>query len=173
MKLSKEQKKHMLYEVIFEYKSYVSVAKANGVNPFTFEKCVARAKVHGIENVLREDNNKHYPNDFKLSVVQYIEQGHTFRETFVKFNLAPSIVVRWFRKYSEGGTEMLFLETRGRKSVGRSKKEIPDEKQTELQQLKKRNQELVRKLRYAEMENEFLKKLDALVQERVKRENGK
>lgn len=68
---------------------------------------------------------------------------------------------------------MLFLETRGRKSVGRSKKEIPDEKQTELQQLKKRNQELVRKLRYAEMENEFLKKLDALVQERVKRENGK
>ena len=29
MKLSKEQKKHMLYEVIFEYKSYVSVAKAN------------------------------------------------------------------------------------------------------------------------------------------------
>ena len=37
----------------------------------------------------------------------------------------------------------------------------------------KEYQELERRLRHAEMENEFLKKLDALVQERIERERRK
>ena len=43
--------------------------------------------------------------------------------------------------------------------------------ESEIQQLRMQNYELKKKLRHLEMENEFLKKLDALVRERIEREN--
>lgn len=41
----------------------------------------------------------------------------------------------------------------------------------DVQKLRMQNYELKKKLRHLEMENEFLKKLDALVRERIEREN--
>ena len=43
--------------------------------------------------------------------------------------------------------------------------------ESDVQKLRMQNYELKKKLRYVEMENEFLKKLDALVRERIEREN--
>ena len=43
--------------------------------------------------------------------------------------------------------------------------------ESDIQQLRMQNYELKKKLRHAEMEIEFLKKLDALVRERIEREN--
>jgi len=57
--------------------------------------------------------------------------------------------------------------------MGRPKKKASEENSDELKKLRTQNEELAKKLRYAEMENEFLKKLDALVRERIERENGR
>ncbi|MBR1937920.1 MAG: hypothetical protein IJ836_03065 [Spirochaetales bacterium] len=90
------------------------------------------------------------------------------------YNIEKSVGKRWYMKYSEGGAEALLCEGRGRKVSGRrAKGRAPRnvdvngaDVSAELEMLRKRNA-------YLEMENEFLKKLDALVKERVERERSK
>ncbi len=70
----------------------------------------------------------------------------------------------WERIYLEEGAAGLMTERRGRKSTGRPRKkpldkEIENDLIAENQRLKERNE-------YLEMEIEYLKKLDALVQAR-------
>ena len=77
---------------------------------------------------------------------------------------------RWERIYLEEGAAGLMTERRGRKSTGRPRKK-PLNKVVE-NDLIAENQRLKEQLEYLEMENEYLKKLDALVRAEEQR-NGK
>ena len=68
---------------------------------------------------------------------------------------------RWERIYLEEGAAGLMTERRGRKSTGIPRKK-PLDKEIE-NDLIAENQRLKERLEYLEMENEYLKKLDALV----------
>ena len=81
-----------------------------------------------------------------------------------------NLVIQWERIYLEEGAEGLMIERRGRKSTGRPRKK-PLEKEVE-NDLIAENQRLKEQLEYAQMEIEYLKKLDALVQAR-EQQNGK
>ena len=76
----------------------------------------------------------------------------------------------WERIYLEEGAAGLMTERRGRKSTGRPRKK-PLDKEIE-NDLIAENQRLKERLEYLEMENEYLKKLDALVRAEEQR-NGK
>ena len=77
---------------------------------------------------------------------------------------------RWERIYLEEGAAGLMTERRGRKSTGMPRKK-PLDKEIE-NDLIAENQRLKERLEYLEMENEYLKKLDALVRAE-EQQNGK
>lgn len=87
------------------------------------------------------------------------------RQTAAHFNiLSLKSVSDWERIYYEEGKEALFEERRGRArkmETGNSRK-----KQNAIQE----NEDLLAEVQRLRMENEYLKKLNALVQEREKSE---
>jgi transposase len=89
-------------------------------------------------------------------------------EAAVKFKIPTEVtVMKWERIYQEEGREGLLIEKRGRKNI-----EIKIEPRK--QKAKKEPEEnLIAELQRLRMENAYLKKLNALVQERIQRENGK
>lgn len=113
--------------------------------------------------------NTKYSPEFKLSVILDMREHNLgYKETARKYGLvkqsfggALMTLHRWERIYLEEGAEGFMVERRGRGSKGRPKKKpLPTEVENDLIS---ENQRLKERLEYLEMENEYLKKLDALI----------
>jgi len=119
---------------------------------------------------------KKYSPEFKLSVILDMREHHLgFRETARKYNLtilsessAASMVQRWERIYLEEGAEGLMKERRSKASAANGTRKGRPPKLD-----KKDEEDLIAENQRLRMENEYLKKLNALVQERIQRENTK
>ena len=118
-----------------------------------------------------------YSPEFKLSVIMDMRENKlSYRETTRKYlpHLKPNhidVVQRWERIYLEEGFEGLAKERRGRASkMSGVKKGRPRKIKPEVQDdLIVENQRLKERLEYLEAENEYLKKLDALIREKEAR----
>ena len=118
--------------------------------------------------------NKNYSPEFKISVILDMQNNHLgYREVVRKFwntnnareeDLYLKTVKNWERIYLEEGANGFMEEKRGKKSTGRPRKK-PLDKQVE--------EDLIAENQRLRMENECLKKLNALVQERIERERKK
>ena len=123
--------------------------------------------------------NKKYSPEFKISVILDMREHHLgYCETVRKhFNIEDGKEVnyyhrvqRWERIYLEEGEAGFYIERRGRATkmdnpkIGRPRKKQLD-KQVE--------EDLIAENQRLRMENEYLKKLNALVQERIERERKK
>lgn len=98
--------------------------------------------------------NKRYTPEFKIKVVETMHREKlSYRETARQFDISNSRVTAWERIYLEEGAEGLYAERRGRKSTGRPPKIKKEDLIAEVQRLR--------------AENVYLKKLNALVAERV------
>lgn len=114
---------------------------------------------------------KKYRAKFKISVIMDMRENHlSYRETVRKYwktknraeeNNYMSTIKRWERIYLEEGAAGLMEERRGRKSIGRPRKQ-PLDKSVE-EDLIAENQRLKERIQYLEAENEYIKKLSALV----------
>ena len=105
--------------------------------------------------------NKRYTPEFKIMVVETMHREQlSYCETARQFDIkSHNRVSEWERIYLEEGAEGLKIERRGRKSTGRPaklKKEVEEDLIAEVQRLR--------------AENAYLKKLNALVAERVRQE---
>ena len=105
--------------------------------------------------------NKRYTGEFKQKVIETMHEEHlSFRETARQFEINDHTrVLLWERIYLEEGPEGLYIERRGRKSTDLPKKlpkEVEEDLLAEVQRLR--------------AENAYLKKLNALVAERVRQE---
>lgn len=122
---------------------------------------------HGAEALL--NGSASYDGEFKIMVVEYMHANKlSCSKTAAIFGVksVPS-VLKWERIYYEEGPEgLLKSKPRGRppKMGNKPKKKILP-KETE--------EDLIAEVQRLRMENEYLKKLNALVQERIARENGK
>ena len=127
--------------------------------------------LHGINNLIHKPNNKIYSIELKMDVCKRILNGETISSLAVSLGINQGIIFAWFKKYKEMGYNG-FKDKRGRprkKEMPKKKKElakITDSEREELNRLREKTKEL-------EMELEILKKLNALVQERIKRETPK
>ena len=102
--------------------------------------------------------NKRYTPEFKIKVVETMHREKlSYRETARQFDISNSRVTAWERIYLEEGAEGLYIERRGRKSTGRPPKIKKDE-------------DLIAEVQRLRAENAYLKKLNALVAERVRQE---
>ena len=107
--------------------------------------------------------NKRYTPEFKKHVVEtMIQEGLSYRETEKRFELPRRRAAAWERIYLEEGPEGFQIERRGRNSTGRPRKlpkEVEEDLLAEVQRLR--------------AENEYLKKLQALVLEEERRQPKK
>jgi transposase len=134
----------------------------------------------------KKDFNTKYSPEFKLSVIMDMRKNHLgYREVTRKYwgtkteretSKFINCVIRWERRYLEEGAAGLYVERRGRTTkMDNPKKGRPRKKQLDKKienDLIAENQQLKERLEYLEMENEYLKKLDALVRAEAQ-QNGK
>ena len=99
----------------------------------------------------------------KYSVLEYMHENHlSCRETGIHFGISGTATIwQWEQRYLKNGIEGLEDKKKGRKPR-KPKPKLP----------KSREEELLDRIQYLEAENEYLKKLNALVAEREKRERG-
>ena len=114
---------------------------------------------------------KKYSEKFKIAVIMDMQENHlgkreTVRKHWQTINrqeedLYMKTLRRWERIYLEEGVAGLMTEHRGRKSTGRPRKQ-PLDKSVE-EDLIAENRRLKERIQYLEAENEYIKKLSALV----------
>ncbi len=128
---------------------------------------IKKYKEHGVEGLIKQQKSS-YSGEFKQSVIEYMHNNHlSATETAVHFRLgSTSVVLKWERIYYEKGPQALYEER-----CGRSRKMDSKPKKKKLN--KQVEEDLIAENQRLKMENEYLKKLNALVQERIKRENKK
>ena len=133
----------------------------------TVYKWVKKYKEHGEKGLIKNKKSS-YSGEFKQSVIEYMHENHLSAiSTAIKYNLANgNTVLKWERIYYEEGPQALYEERRGR-----SKKMNSKPKKKKLN--KEVEEDLIAENQRLRMENEYLKKLNALVQKRIKRENKK
>ena len=165
-KYSKEFKLEVVEYCIKQHHGYNDAAKHFNIPSSTpILEWVRKYKERGPEGLLRNQKSS-YDGQFKQNVVEYMHNNHlSATETAIKFNLGNHDVVgKWERIYYEEGPQALYKERRGR----------PREMSSKPKKKKLDNEEdLIEEVQRLRMENEYLKKLNALVQERIKRENKK
>ena len=146
---------------------YRTVSKHFGIAYSIVLRWIRKYKENGYAGLIKNQKSS-YSGDFKKYVVEYMHNNHlSANETAIQFNLAGDYIVnKWERIYYEEGPQALYKERRGRtKKMSSKPKKKKLNKEVE-EDLIAENQRLL-------MENEYLKKLNALVQERIKRENKK
>ena len=121
---------------------------------------------HGVKGLSTTHGT--YTGEFKVCVVEYIHNtGASIRKTAAHFNI-PSFktVSQWERIYYEQGKDALFKEQRGRTSkMGRKRLQ---KSKTNIET----NEDLLAEVQRLRMENEYLKKLNALIQKRERQEKS-
>lgn len=165
-KYSKEFKLEVVEYCIKQHHGYNDAAKHFNIPSSTpILEWVRKYKERGPEGLLRNQKSS-YDGQFKQNVVEYMHNNHlSATETAIKFNLGNHDVVgKWERIYYEEGPQALYKERRGRPRKMSSK---PKKKKLDNEE------DLIEEVQRLRMENEYLKKLNALVQERIKRENKK
>ncbi len=106
--------------------------------------------------------NKRYTGEFKQKVVETMMQEKlSYKEAARQFEVGDDKrVATWERIYLEEGAEGLYIERRGRGSKGRPPKRLKPEVE----------EDLLAEVQRLRAENAYLKKLNALVAERVRQE---
>jgi transposase len=115
---------------------------------------------------LERYKEKEVTNELKLSVIEEYEKDILpLWRICVEYDVSFTSVCRWVHQYKHGGYEGLLRHGprgRPRKGMGRPRKKEPE---TELEKLRAENERL-------RTENALLKKVQALVAERIAREEG-
>ena len=178
MKLKDEDLKEIA-RLVDEGWSRNQVASKYNYSSGSMELIIGRYKKHGLEGILH-GKQKSFTVDEKIAVINRYYSGESKTSLAIELNVSGSVVYQWISKYEKFGYNGL-IDNRGKPGVskmGRPRKNqgktstdepmapITDAEREELNRLRKENYQL-------QMENECLKKLQALVQERQNRQTRK
>jgi len=161
-------------EIIRLYESGLgctSISRILGLTTSRVSFWIRRHVEYGDECLVR-GRNKSRSLDFKSSVVRDVLENHLSCEgASIKYHLHPASVHKWVKSVVKDGYGTLIGRKQGRPRKhpmqSRSKKSSPSLDPSA------REKELERQLEDAKMEIEYLKKLRALVQERLQPEQSR
>jgi transposase len=141
--------------------SIKEVSKSYQMSARRLSQCLRLYRQYGAEGLRSHTYN--WTAEQKYQVLAYMHEHHlSCTETGIKFGISGLATVwQWENRYLENGIEGLENKKKGRKP--RVQKPKPP---------KTREEELLDRIQYLEAENAYLKKLNALVAEREKRERG-
>lgn len=166
-KFTAEDKVQAAFRYLNGNESSYEIAKSLGTNHKAILKWAKQYEYNGVDAFIKRYTN--YTQQFKLDVLKYmIEHGTSFVETAAIFNIAaPSTILVWKKQFETQGLDALQSKKKGRPSmknenVKRDTKNTPTEGSVEALQAE---------LERLRMENAYLKKLNALVQNKEKSPN--
>jgi len=156
------------YEIVQKYlenkRSLQSIADEYHVHKSDVQKWRDSYLCNGYKGLAY--TNGTYTGELKVAAVEYMKTtGSSLRQTMAHFDIKSLCTLKlWERIYYEEGPEALFEERRGRSATLSKKKHVDRKKKIE------NNEDLLAEVQRLRMENEYLKKLNALIQEREKSE---
>ena len=158
-KYSKEEKIAAI-RTVEAGESIAETAKQFRINESVLKWNVRMYQIHGEKGL--SSHTYDWSAEQKYEVLKYKQENQlSFIETGVLLGIKDSTIWTWEKRYLENGIEGLENKKKGRKP--RIAKPKPP---------KTREEELLERIEDLEIENEYLKKLNALVAEREKREKG-
>ncbi len=139
-----------------------------------FRRWYAAYQLHGEEGL--SGRYRRYSPAFKAEVLRRMaKEGWSARQTCAVFNIAaPTTLLEWQRAFAEGGMVALESKRRGRPPMmAKHKSHTPPIPQRRKAPENMTPKELNDELEYLRAENDYLKKLKALAQEKRSAEKKK
>lgn len=146
-------------------KSVKLVSKELGIKDHYIYEWVERYKMYGREGLEKQPYHEWSFEEKREIVSAYQEKGVPLHTVSSRYRVSQSVVSKWAKAVRERGyAALLERKRKGRppKDMGRPRKKEPE---TELEKLRAENERL-------RTENALLKKVQALVAERIAREEG-
>jgi len=101
----------------------------------------------------------------KMKMIERVLDGESFNEVALSNGFQSSLLSKWYKIYQRSGVDGLKLDNRGRSPKMNKKPKPPNQPKTQ--------KDLEQELEELRAENEYLKKLRALVQKRKDRQPKK
>lgn len=158
-----ENRIQMVLRYLNGNESIKEISRQVQINKSVLSGWIRLYEQHGSEAFLK--NYTRYSTEFKMDVLNYMnETGTSSVDTAAIFNISsPGMIRNWRTKWKQGGIDALQLKKKGRPSMKKEtknsepKKAAPTPVEGTVEALKAKIERL-------EMENAYLKKLNALVQ---------
>jgi len=164
-KYSFEIKLAVVKYVLDEHHTHKEAAEKYYINTTSVEKWVNLYRCHGSEGLVsrnRWNRQQCFTGEFKLRVLEYMGINHlSYTQAAAVFCIDVVTVSKWDKLYRENGVQALFGKGIVMDTKVHSKKTKKEPATLEMKQLQEENLRL-------RMENEYLKKLKALIQEKEK-----
>ena len=147
--------------------SYNGLSKKYNITPSIIRTWVNTAELNGLESLKVKLTKREYSVDFKLDVVSYYLKSDEGRNLVAaKFNISPSQVHSWTKKFQQGGPEALLPVKKGRpakmpKKTKKAKRNKQTETLTDKQKYEAKLQEKDAKIKELELELIIAKKVAA------------
>lgn len=149
--------------------SYRLLGKKYGIEQSIIRRWIALAKVHGFEALEVRRVKRQFDGQAKFDVLNYkLTNGLSYNQTGAHFDIRPSLIYQWERKYNEGGIDALKAKR------GRPNKHMTNPKPQPVNDEDKYKQEILdlkQRLYRAELELAVSKKLEALAIEKQRIKN--
>ena len=157
-----ESKLMVVKYVVEENHSLWEASDFFGIAYQTIRTWVKHYETKGIKGL--SIKNKTYSGEFRVYVVEYMRKHNlSLVQTAIHFSLPDHSRVRvWNKLYDEKGPQYLMEEHRGRIKMKPNKEKKISKITTSTEK------ELLKKIEYLETENAYLKKLNALIQDKEK-----
>ena len=167
-KLTREDK-IKIYERRKNGETISSLAKAFNIRESNIKYLITLIEKHG-NNILRKDKNRAYSKEFKLQAINRILINHeSINSVAIDIGLiSAGILHNWLSKFKENGYNVV-EKKKGRKPKSMTKPKKNEKVLSEKDKIKQLEDEII----YLKAENEYLKKLRALVLERELKEKKK
>ena len=162
-KYTNEQKLGAVIRYQNSSESINEIAKRIGTSKSVVYNWIEQFKYHGLAAF--EKSYTSYTAEFKINVLNYMnENGVSSNEAAVIFKIpSPRLVRKWRKQLEIDGYDALISKKKGRPSM---KKETNIQPKHTL--VEGSTEALQARIKQLEMENEYLKKLNALVQAKEK-----
>jgi len=167
-KYSFEDKLSAVTRYLNGVESYISIGSSIGTSQSVVMNWVKQYQSHGVEG-LKKKGYTNYSSKFKLDVLNYMnDNGTSPNETATIFNIpSPATIRTWRILFEKGGVDALTSKDKGRPIMKKENKKKQNNNSPNVDDIESLKAE-VEQLR---MENEYLKKLNALVQNKKKSPN--
>ena len=154
---------------------YEYLTKKYGVKTTSqVRRWISAIKEFGKDGLCRKRNNTRYTSEFKLAVVEsYLTSELSYRQIALQYGLNnPSLIARWKSDFMKYGANAFVERPKGRiptmsrtdetAKISTHTKSRNQKKKKELTPEQARILELEKQLRYAQIENAYLKELRRL-----------
>lgn len=136
----------------------IDIARKLGVQKTIIWRWIKRYEYNGIDGLKVQSTSKRYSKEFKQKIINELLNGESITHLSQKYVLSHSTISDWRLQYEQGGKTMKKKKIISREESEELRKKYRHTKDPVLK-------ELLDRLDWVEMENEALKKLEALTRE--------